>query len=303
LFLIVTFYVFADASKMLFLRKYPRPELTVVSWRKKMTMTFNSARSALCFVSLAFVMAAVSSCKNDELTCNKAMRSFYDNRCALVESGYVIPVEDAIEGCSDLEDVARDSGCSSIFDDALACLNERSNSSSTPDEAVAIECQGCDAQIDAVYSCINGSNLVNDGSGDEMTASLSWYSSPCSELGGTTTATGACYISCNSDADCPTDELYCNVNSVWTWFACTAKESERLTNGCGVGWYHDGYGCNMACDGSSSQCPSGWQCVEEIMTSESSHFCSGYTGGGGSSSLCPDWCGFPYCDGSCAGCC
>lgn len=147
----------------------------------------------------------------------------------------------------------------------------------------------------------DGGGLGGAGASGTSAPSLSWFSSSCAELGGTTTATGACYIPCKTDADCPTEELRCGTNSVWTYFACELRPELRA-QGCGQGWFDDGYTCKLECFGQSTDCPSGWSCAENIM-GPADYFCTGYVSGGGGTPGCPDWCGYPYCDGACAGCC
>jgi hypothetical protein len=114
---------------------------------------------------------------------------------------------------------------------------------------------------------------------------LSWFTSSCDELGGATTASGACYIRCNSDSDCPTDQLECPSQG-WTYQNCVVTDLFAASRGCGPeGWYNQLagtglYHCFMECssEGANSECPSGWTCFDDSINPGRA-FCSGYTGG------------------------
>jgi hypothetical protein len=231
------------------------------------------------------------------------MSAFYNNSCALVDSSSsnVISLSDAIAGCEQYQAEASTSGCSASFSAALSCMGSVRNAPNASDSTIQANCTSCDPQLNAYFECLAGEG---DGDNGSSPAGLDWYSSPCSELGGVLTATGACYVSCRSDADCPTSQVHCGVNSVWTYFACVPTEESRLTRGCGTGFFDNGFDCSLACGGSDADCPTGWRCVDNYLGS-ADYFCTGYTGGssGGGGTGCPDWCGFPYCDGACLGCC
>src|SRR5688572_20818147 len=85
---------------------------------------------------------------------------------------------------------------------------------------------------------------------------LDWHTSSCSDLGGTTTAAGACFVPCSTDSDCPIDTLYCpKGSSSWSSGQCEVKERSR---GCGpAGWNMESYGCYLSCSapGNDAECP------------------------------------------------
>lgn len=250
---------------------------------------------AVGLVAAAFVLTGCGDDDDDpSLTCNSVMQSYYANRCVIVTSSGTASVEEASDGCLQLEQQAREAGCSAQFQEALGCMQGVRNSEETSDSEVVEACKSCDELIGAITSC------SSNGGGGSKNPAPSWYSSTCTELGGVTTNAGACYIACTSDSDCPTAELRCGTNSVWSHFACEPRPEVSSVKGCGDGWA-DEYGCKMMCDGKDSSCPAGWRCVEGMRTP---YYCTGYVGGGGGgSSGCPSWCGYPYCDGDCAGCC
>lgn len=147
---------------------------------------------------------------------------------------------------------------------------------------------------------------------------LDWYSSSCSELGGTPTAGGNCFIPCRSSEDCPLDGLDClNGDTIWITGFCAPEPTLRSARGCGPGQWHQWFGtCAMACSGAGRdwECPARFHCVEDSIY-DGLFFCTGYQGGGGTCQVsCPSGCcspsgtfccSFPLCTGDCIGspCC
>jgi len=164
---------------------------------------------------------------------------------------------------------------------------------------------------DARAGCKDGT--WTDGCDGRQPKVPDWFTTPCSELGGTTTATGACFLPCSTG--CKVEKLscgqgyqdFCRVTSCSTAADCGPDPKHWVC----------GYGCYLRCStdsggAQSSECPSGWSCG-----GDSEKMCIHKIGSSGSTcggSPCPKGCcsssgrtccGPPFCSGECAGspCC
>jgi hypothetical protein len=148
-----------------------------------------------------------------------------------------------------------------------------------------------------------------DGCYGVMPKVPSWFTTPCSEMGGTTIASGACYVPCADP--CPVEQLgcgygyqnYCRVLSCSTTADCGPNPDAWVC----------GNGCFMKCatdsgGAQSPECPSdgfactGTNCVHHISSTAT---CGEPCPKGCCSSTGLSCCQPPFCSGACAGspCC
>jgi len=146
------------------------------------------------------------------------------------------------------------------------------------------------------------------GTGGGSSSTLDWYTSPCSDLGGTETPLGACVIPCTTDADCtiapatncydPPESGYDNPfgNCGLPWDSATSDAD------CGPrGWvlWGDGRFCALACTTEgypTAECPTGYGCRDHTSVGERVQCGKWYTGGAAACSDCLSTCrGLPSC--------
>ncbi len=173
---------------------------------------------------------------------------------------------------------------------------------------------GCgDSGGDDNYSGTGDETGAGDGTAAGVDEELDWFISSCDDLDGVLTASGACFVECDSSDDCPTSNMRCMGTGVWITGQCEVDSGTRYVEGCGpVGWNDTGTGCYIKCsaEGNDEECPTGFRCIEHSGNSEG-YFCTGYPGssGGSCGTPCPDGCCSPsgrtcckppFCSGDCA---
>ncbi len=141
-----------------------------------------------------------------------------------------------------------------------------------------------------------------------------WFTSSCEELGGTTTATGACFVDCTPSGDCSIEGLSCGFGGqqFCRISSCTSDSD------CGpTGWYCEYSWCYLVCSSDSGgaqspECPEGFKCL--AGTGKAPSCVRGIDTNPTCGEPCPQGCcspsgltccSPPYCSGDCSGspCC
>jgi hypothetical protein len=92
----------------------------------------------------AFVLAA-SGCDDEKsISCKGAMDNLYDAECAIFSDGYMVSEDDAVDGCEDTKDDAKDEDCYSEFKELLNCLNDIEDG----------DCEDCNGEWTDLYTCM-----------------------------------------------------------------------------------------------------------------------------------------------------
>jgi len=175
------------------------------------------------------------------------------SRCGIAEV-YRQPCLDDCEA----RRAAQPADCIDEFDAGLAC--QGSESSWMCDKAGYAIPVGCEDERLAQEGCI-------------------WNGDHCADMGGLTTSTGACFVECTSDADCPLSVLNCPAaGSVWRVAYCAVRPEYQDALGCGPeGWRRNDYGgCDLVCsaEGNDFECPPQMHCVADSIV-EGYFFCTG----------------------------
>lgn len=106
-------------------------------------------QAAAAALVVAGFACAVASCDKDEdkVTCQSALRHFYDMGCIIVSGGDpVYDVNDAISGCAESASQAASVGCGAQYNSALECLAHVSYGA----------CESCDYAFTAYNNCLLG---------------------------------------------------------------------------------------------------------------------------------------------------
>ncbi|MCU0665070.1 MAG: hypothetical protein MUC50_22445 [Myxococcota bacterium] len=103
-------------------------------------MTQRIAWMTLAALALGFV-----GCGDDSPpSCEKAFDHFYDAQCALTVGDYLIDEQDAVEGCEDTKESAKQEGCTKEFNAALECIADVEEG----------DCGDCDDDLSDMNECI-----------------------------------------------------------------------------------------------------------------------------------------------------
>lgn len=150
-----------------------------------------------------------------------------------------------------------------------------------------------------------------------------WFTKSCSQLGGGTVTSGACYVRCEKQSTCTSinSSLSCHLSGGWVNKLCHVSSCTKDSD-CGPsGWSCDPlYGCQLKCKTStispsyvytqSSECPTGFACF--VSSDKTRAFCvrelsSPPCGGACDAECCVNGscCGGVFCGGDCVGnpCC
>lgn len=96
-------------------------------------------------VAVCFAFAAAGCDEEKSLSCDDAMDTLYDAECAIFVDGYLVSEDDAVDGCEDMRDDAKDEDCSPEFKDLLNCLNDVEDSA---------DCEDCNGEWTDFYDCM-----------------------------------------------------------------------------------------------------------------------------------------------------
>ena len=107
----------------------------------------------LAFISVVAMFGTAGGCDDSggsSVSCESALDNFYDADCTLIMvyyDGYEFVSEsEAVEGCEDTKEDAKEEGCTKEFNEALRCMNNAEDED---------DCDDCDNELEDMYTCID----------------------------------------------------------------------------------------------------------------------------------------------------
>jgi hypothetical protein len=100
----------------------------------------------IAILGLAVMGALAGACDKggSSVSCGDAMDNLYDEGCAISYGGTLVSEADAVTGCADERDLAKEAGCLAEFKATLGCMNDLADG----------DCAGCDGDWGDYNSCM-----------------------------------------------------------------------------------------------------------------------------------------------------